>query len=97
MVNERRGGDRRSTDVQQSQQIGELVGTLNEVKANFLEMRQEMEDTRTLVLKLQSDVALKFKTAETVFKTLKFIGLAVIAVLTFKFGDIRVLWSTFFG
>lgn len=94
---ERREGERRATDVQQSQQIGELIGTITSMKTAFVEIKEEMASTRAIVRELQTDVALKFKTAETVFKTLKILGLLVVAVLTFKFGDIKSLWSTFFS
>lgn len=96
LIVERRAENRRLADMQQSQQIGEMIGTLNEVKANFVELKEEFGVTRALVRELQSDIALKFRTAETVFKTLKVLGLIAIAILTFKFGDIRSLWNTFF-
>jgi len=100
-MNDRRESGRRAADLEQSRQIGELLGTLNEVKANLdghiNNLREEMSVTRALVRELQTEIALKFRTAETVFKTLKVLGLIVVAILTFKFGDIRALWSTFFS
>ena len=94
---ERRGGERRAGDMQQSQQIGELIGTISSMKQDFGEIKEEMAVTRAIVRELQSDVALKFRTAETVFKTLKVLGLIAVAILTFKLGDVRALWSMLFS
>ncbi len=94
---ERRGGERRAGDMQQSQQIGELIGTISSMKQDFGEIKDEMAVTRAIVRELQSEVALKFRTAETVFKTLKVLGLIGIAILTFKLGDIRALWQMLFN
>lgn len=84
---------RRSSD----QQLGYLTGMVEGLADHIQSISKEGKETREIVLTLQKEVALKFKTAETVFKTLKFLGLIVIAVLTFKFGDIRALWQTFFN
>ena len=92
-MTERREGDRRAADLQ----LGELIGTITAMKTAFVEIKEEMAATKTLVLELQTDVALKFRTAETVFKTLKILGLIIGALLTFKFGDIKTLWSAFFS
>lgn len=46
---------------------------------------------------LEREVREKFKTVETTFRVLKFLGYAVAAVLTFKFGDLPALWKNFFG
>ena len=96
-VNDRRSGGRREADIEQSRQIGELIGTITAMKQDFVEIREEMSVTRACVRELQSEVALKFRTAETVFKTLKVLGLIAVAILTFKLGDVRALWSMLFS
>ena len=76
---------RRSSD----QQLGYLTGKLEEV----LEITKENSDRLT---KLEDQVAEKFTTVETLFKVVKFGGLAIGAILTFKFGDVAQLWHAFF-
>ena len=75
------------------QQLGYLVGKVEELTDHVKEVARDGSETRQLVVDLQQEVALKFKTAEVVFKTLKVLGLIIGAVLTFKFGDIKALWE----
>ena len=72
------------------QQIGYLLGKLEEVSSD-IKMVVDRIDT------LEKNVADKFKTAEVVYKTFKFLGLALLAVLTLKIGDIGRLWQHFWG
>lgn len=72
------------------QQLGILIARLEEM-ASSIERLEAKHDA------LDELVKGKFRTAEVVFKTLKFIGLASVAVLSFKFGDVSKLWQTFFG
>ena len=46
---------------------------------------------------LEARVNDKFKTAETMVKFMRFLGLGFVALLTFKFGDISRLWHHFFS
>ena len=96
-MNDRRSGGRREADIEQSRQIGELIGTITAMKGDFEDIKEEMSVTRACVRELQSEVALKFRTAETVFKTLKVLGLIAVAILTFKLGDVRALWQMLFS
>jgi hypothetical protein len=59
-----------------------------------LEQRQDAVITR--LDSLEKMVESKFRTAEVVFKTLKFLGYAALAILTLKFGDLPRLWAHFF-
>lgn len=72
---------------QDDKQIGYMTAKLEEV----LDLAKSHE-TRLDVL--EKNIAEKFTTVETVFKILKFTGLAIAAVLTFKFGDVAQLWQT---
>lgn len=96
-MNDRRSGGRREADIEQSRQIGELIGTIKAMNSDFASIKDEMAVTRALVRELQSEIALKFRTAETVFKTLKVLGLIAVAILTFKLGDVKSLWSALFS
>lgn len=72
------------------QQMGFIISKLEELS----------EDVRSLTAKhevLEKQVSEKFQTAEAVLRTLKFLGAAVVALLTFHFGDLPRLWSSFFG
>ena len=72
------------------QQIGYLIARIEDIASS-----QQSLATEFNLLKNRVDE--KFKTAEVVFKILKFLGLALIAIVTFKFGDISRLWSYIFG
>lgn len=74
----------------EQQQIGFLIASVADLQAEQREIRKDLNE----LAKLVGD---KFKTAELTFKILKFIGLVLVAVLTFKFGDISKLWIYFFG
>jgi len=71
----------------------------NEEKIGYL--RAQSEENKNDLIRIErkvdalSDlVSGKFRTAETVFNILKFMGVAIVAVLTFKFGDIKE-WFNF--
>ena len=72
------------------QQIGYLLGKLEEVSSDIKIVVHRIDA-------LEKNVAEKFKTAEVVYKTFKFLGLALLAVLSLKIGDIKVLWQHFWG
>jgi len=72
-----------------------------EEKIGYLLARvEDMNSTLTLLVhrhdELEKTVEGKFKTAETVFKTLKFMGLVSMAILTLRFGDIVKLYHYIF-
>lgn len=72
-----------------------------EEKLGYLiaKVEEQGEDLRATVKKLdalEQRVDEKFRTAEATFRVLKFLGLAVVAVLTFKFGDVPNLFRQFF-
>ena len=69
---------------------------LGYLTARVEDLARDQEALREKFDKLEILIAKKFATAETLFNVFKFIGLAAIAVLTFKFGDISKLWNTFF-
>lgn len=73
-----------------------------EEKIGYLvaKVEEQGSDLKAAVVKLdalEKRVDQKFQTAETTFRVLKGLGLIVVAVLTFKFGDLPALWKAFFG
>jgi len=66
-------------------QVNQLVNQMEEVRKDIKLMIEQHNE-------LKLNVALKFRTAETVLKTIKYLVLAGFAVLTFKFGDLSKIW-----
>ena len=71
------------------QQIGYLVAKMEELTADVKTLSSSHEE-------LKERVNDKFKIAETLFKLFKFVGIAVVTVLSFKFGDLPNIWHNFF-
>lgn len=71
------------------EKVGYLIAKVEE-QGNDLKAAVDKLD------KLEQRVEDKFKTAEATFRVLKGIGLIVVAVLTFKFGDVSSLWAKWF-
>lgn len=74
--------------------IDERVGYL------IAKVEEQGSDLKAAVKKLdalEERVDQKFKTAEATFRVLKALGLIVVAVLTFKFGDLPGLWNQFWS
>lgn len=69
------------------EKIGYLRAQSEENKNDLVRIERKVDALSDLV-------SGKFRTAETVFNVLKFIGVAIVAVLTFKFGDIKE-WFNF--
>jgi hypothetical protein len=80
----------------QEQQLGIIIEKLQDFEGRFddfndrFNIHVEKEDL------LEKYVQDKFRTVEIVFNVIKFTGLAIVAVLTFKFGDVTRLWDHFF-
>ena len=70
--------------------LGYLVGKLEDVITKL----DKVDDRLS---KLETQVNDKFKTAEIVLKVFKYLGLILLAVVTFQFGDISKLWSQLFS
>ena len=86
----------------------ELLGKLTEFMEASKDFRKTtLEQTEKLHDKLEEKFAAmdkRFASIEselsiykTVYKTLKFIGLALAAVATFKFGDVSTIWKRVFS
>ena len=76
------------------------MDTLEE-KVGYLiaKIEEQGSDLKAAVVKLdalEQRVDEKFRTAEATFRVLKFLGLATVAVLTVKFGDLPGLWGKLF-
>jgi len=59
-------------------------------------LEQRQDDVVKRLDSLERMMESKFRTAEVVFNVFKFLGLAALAILTLKFGDLPRLWSHFF-
>jgi len=71
------------------EKIGYLTRAVEENKHDVRQVADKVDALSILVNK-------KFNTAETMINVVKFTGLALGALLTFKFGQIADLWSHFF-
>lgn len=74
---------------------------MNNEKLGYLDAQVDLLQERFDKLeerfdRLESLIEGKLATAEAIFSVIKFIGLAAVAILTFKFGDISRLWTTLF-
>lgn len=72
------------------EKIGYLIAKVEEIQADQKALAAKLET-------LETRVDEKFTTVETVLKTLRFLGLFLAAVATFKFGDLPGLWTKLFG
>ena len=72
------------------EKIGYLIAKVEEQAADQKKLTERFDS-------LERKVEDKFRTAEVAIRIFKFIGLAILAILTFKFGDVKTLWTTFFG
>lgn len=72
------------------EKIGYLVAKMEEVG-------EQIDKVDRRLSTLEDTVTSKFHTAEVTFKVLKFIGLGILAIISFKFGDVSRLWTHFFG
>jgi hypothetical protein len=69
------------------EKVGYLLAKQEEQKSDMVRVEQKVDSLTELV-------SLKFATAETVFKVIKFLGIVVVAVATLQFGDIAK-WFNF--
>ena len=74
--------------------IEEKIGYL---VAKAEEQGRDLEAVSVKIQKLEDTVAKKLHTVEIVIGVVKFLGLALAAVLTFKFGDVSRLWDNLLG
>lgn len=74
----------------EKQQIGYLLAKIEEICSSQNSLNRRFDE-------LEKRVDDKFRTAEIVFSIGKFLGLSLLAILTFKLGDIGSLWTRFFG
>lgn len=71
------------------QQVGYLVAKIEEQGDDIKKLMGRVDAMDRLL-------AEKLNTVETVFKVIKFAGIVIVAVLTFKFGDIAKWWTFLF-
>ena len=64
--------------------------------AKIEEQGDDLHRVITKVDDLETTVREKLTTVETLFKVFKFLGVIVVAVATFQFGDIAKWWTILF-
>lgn len=83
------------------EQMGYLTGKLEEfgevLKKHLADDAEVLGKIHDKLDKLEDKVSEKFTTVETTFKVIRFIALAIGAVLTFKFGDVAQIYHSLFG
>lgn len=79
------------------QDLGELQGKLELFMQQSLEQRKEMLEAIKEVQKEVASINDEFKTYKTVATVIKYIGMMILAFLTFKFGDAINLWHSILG
>lgn len=85
--------NRRASDVQ--------LAVLTERLTSFMEADHEWKKTiieaRAIDTATIANIVNELSIYKTVYKTIKFIGMAIAAVITFKVGDINGIWHRIFG
>ena len=71
------------------EKVGYLLAKAEESKGDLVRVEQKVDSLTELV-------SSKFATAETVFKVLRFLGIAIVAIATLQFGDIAKWFNYFF-
>lgn len=75
-----------------AQDIGELQGKLELYLEQQKEYREELKNTLERMNTSISNIQKEFETYKTVARVFKYIGLSILALLTFKLGDAVSLW-----
>lgn len=75
-----------------AQDIGELQGKLELYLEQQKEYREELKKTLEKMNTSISSIQTEFETYKTVARVFKYIGLSILALLTFKLGDFINLW-----
>lgn len=76
----------------QSKDIGELQGKLELYLEQQKEYRDELKKTLEKMNTAITSIQTEFETYKTVARVFKYIGLSILALLTFKLGDFINLW-----
>lgn len=71
--------------------FGKLTANVETIMKNQ-EVQLKASEKRDERLKKIEDELNLYK---AIIRTLRFVGLAIIAIVTFKLGDVKSLWSTF--
>lgn len=73
-------------DADNDEKIGYLIAKVEEISYDVRDLKLSHNE-------LQKRVDDKFKTAQILFRVAQGLGGIIIAVLTLKFGDVKVLWE----
>jgi len=79
------------------QDLGEIKGKLELFMSQSEEQRKAMMDAIDAVGKEVTNLKNELTTYKTIGKVVKWIGLMILALLTFKFGDAINLWHSILG
>lgn len=79
------------------QDLGELQGKLELFMQQSIEQRKEMMEAIKEVKHEVAGLNDELKTYKTVATVIKYIGMMILAFLTFKFGDAINLWHSILG
>ena len=71
--------------------FGKLTANVETIMKNQEVSLRKSEERDARLQKIEDQLNLY----KTVIRTVRFIGLALIAIVTFKLGDVKSLWSTF--
>lgn len=75
------------------QDLGKLQGQLElyikQQEEDRKELKEELKGLRTDILEIKTE----FETYKTVARVFKYIGLSILALMTFKLGDAVQLWQ----
>lgn len=77
--------------------LGELVQCVRDMRGDITDLKEEVMSNKERISEIHSRVEDKLRLVENVFSTLKFVGYALIAIVSFKFGDIAGLYDKFLG
>jgi hypothetical protein len=76
------------------QDLGELQGKLELYMEQQKEYRDILKEELSEIKHTVASIKTEFETYKTVARVFKYIGLSVLALLTFKLGDAISLWHT---
>lgn len=79
-------------------ELGELKGTmtsfLEETKGHRIVVYEKLDSMEESMAERFRKIEDELSVYKTIYRTIKFIGLLLIAIVTLKFGDVKTLWST---
>lgn len=78
------------------EELGELRGAFNAFKENDISSHEKLNEAISLLSLKIDGIKDELSIYKTIYKTIKFILGAIILVITFKLGDIKLLFKSIF-